>query len=123
MAHPNEKVLKSIRRYEDRIYTASVVWHELRYGAQRLPRSVRRDAIEMYLDAVVGPTIPILPYNERAAAWHAAERARLEKKGKTPAFSDAQIAATALVNGLILVTRNVKHYTLFEGLELQNWHR
>ncbi len=59
----------------------------------------------------------------KAARWHAAERARLEKVGKTPAFVDGQIAATAKVNGLTLVTRNVANYSLFEGLAVENWHR
>jgi tRNA(fMet)-specific endonuclease VapC len=88
-----------------------------------LPRSSKRKAIEAYLDSVVGATIPILPYDEAAAAWHAAERARLEKIGKTPAFVDGQVAATAKVNGLTLVTRNVKDYAAFEGLVVENWLR
>jgi tRNA(fMet)-specific endonuclease VapC len=120
---PNRRVLKRLRRFEDRIVTASVVWHELQYGACRLPRSKKRSAIEKYLESVVGTTIPILPYDERAARWHAAERARLEKIGKTPAFVDSQIAATAKVNGLTLVTRNVDNYSLFEGLVVENWHK
>ena len=46
------------------------------------------------------PTIPTISYDERAAAWHADERVRLEKLGKTPPFIDGQIAAVALTNGL-----------------------
>jgi tRNA(fMet)-specific endonuclease VapC len=119
---PNRKVLQRLRRFEDRIVTASVVWNELQYGASRLPRSNKRSAIEKYLESVVGATIPILPYDEKAARWHAAERARLEKIGKTPAFVDSQIAATAKVNGLTLVTRNVVDYSLFEDLTLEDWY-
>jgi tRNA(fMet)-specific endonuclease VapC len=37
---------------------------------------------------VVAPTMPILPYDEQAAEWHAAERARLAGIGKTPPFAD-----------------------------------
>lgn len=120
---PNRRVMQRLRRFEDRIVTASVVWHELRYGACRLPQSNKRSAIEKFLESVVGGTIPILPYDERVARWHAAERARLEKIGKTPAFVDSQIAGTAKVNGLTLVTRNVGNYSLFEGLTVENWHR
>ena len=123
LPEPNKKLLQRIRRYQERIFTSSVVWHELRYGAQRLPKSKRRDVIETYLDTVVVATVPILAYDERAAAWHAAERARLEKKGKTPAFADGQIAATASVNGLTLVTNNVRHFTMFDGLKVESWYR
>jgi tRNA(fMet)-specific endonuclease VapC len=122
MEQPSARVLERIRRLEDRLFTSSIVWHELRYGAQRMPRTGKRSIVERYLDTVVGPNVPILPYDDRAAAWHAAERARLEKKGKTPAFSDGQIAATAAVNGLVLVTRNTKHFKVFNGLDVENWH-
>jgi tRNA(fMet)-specific endonuclease VapC len=120
---PNRKILQRLRKFEGLVVTSSLVWHELRYGAYRLPDSKKRRTIEEYLDTVVGTAVPILPYNEAAAAWHAAERARLEKAGRTPAFIDGQIAATAKVNGLTLVTRNVKNYNLFDGLAIENWFR
>jgi hypothetical protein len=39
-----------------------VVWHELRFGAARLPESEKRHAIEAYLEEVVRRVLPILPY-------------------------------------------------------------
>ena len=65
----------------------------------------------------------ILPCDERAAEWHAKERARLSLTGCTPAFVDGQIASIAKVNGLILVTRNAADFKKFSKLELENWHR
>jgi tRNA(fMet)-specific endonuclease VapC len=120
---PDRKILRRLRKYEGLVATSSLVLHELKYGARRLPESKKRRAIEEYIDAVVGTTVAILPYDEVAAVWHAAERARLGKIGKTPAFVDGQIAATAKVNGLTLVTRNVKNYSLFDGLAIENWSR
>ncbi|MEA3360272.1 MAG: VapC toxin family PIN domain ribonuclease, partial [Thermodesulfobacteriota bacterium] len=64
----------------------------------------------------------ILPYDDRAAEWHAKERARLSAKGATPSFVDGQIAAIASVNGLVLVTRNVDDFKTFLDLKLENWH-
>ncbi len=55
---------------------------------------------------VVQPHIPLLPYDETAATWHAEERTRLVTAGKTPAFVDGQIAAIAYTNNLTLVTNN-----------------
>ena len=40
------------------------------------------------------------------------------KKGKTLATSDVIIAATAITYGLILITKNVKHYP-FSELEIK----
>jgi tRNA(fMet)-specific endonuclease VapC len=54
----------------------------------RLPVSAKRNAIKAYLNEVVAVTMPVLAYDERAAEWHARERARLVSAGKTPAFVD-----------------------------------
>lgn len=118
---PHQGVLRKLRLHEDEIAIPSIVWHELRYGAERLPASRRRIAIERYLDEVVGATIPILDYDRDAAAWHAGERARLAALGETPPFADGQIAAIARVNDLIIVTFNDADFERFEGVLLLNW--
>jgi tRNA(fMet)-specific endonuclease VapC len=118
---PNQQILERLKRHEAEIVIASVVWHELLYGLYRLPRSAKRSAIEKYLIEVIGPTIPVLPYDTRAAQWHAAERARLVALGRTPPFADGQIAAIAQVNNLILVTANTTDFAMFEGLQAENW--
>jgi len=78
--------------------------------------------IERYLGEVVEPSIPILPYDARAAGWHAEERARLVAAGRTPPFADGQIAAVARVNGLTVVTANASDYAAFRDLEVVDWH-
>ena len=45
--------------------------------------------------------------------------ARLSKVGRTPSFADGQIAAIAVVNGLTLVTDNVRNFQHFESLEVE----
>lgn len=121
MAHPNRRVLSMLERHQGSLVTAAPVWHELVFGCQRLPPSKKRSAIERYLDEVVSVTLPILPYDETAAAWHATERARLTAKGVIPAFVDGQIAAIAKQNDLILVTRNQKDFKPFKSLLVENW--
>lgn len=118
---PHAKVLARLRKHQDQLATAAVVWHELLFGHYRLPASARRAAIETYLFKVVAPSIAILPYDEEAAAWHAAERARLSALGKTPPFADGQIAAIAKTQDLILVTFNLPDYADFHGLDLEDW--
>lgn len=65
--------------------------------------------------------MPIFSYDLTAARWHAEERARLTKIGRTPAFADGQIASIAYCQGLVLVTNNVSDFQDFEGLMLENW--
>lgn len=119
---PNEVVLTLLEKHQNEIALAAPVWHELNFGCERLPISPKRKLIETFLNDVVRPNIVILPYDERAARWHAIERARLVGLGLTPPFIDGQIAAVSIVNDLILVTRNVQDYTVFTGLKIENWH-
>jgi len=120
---PNFGVLRRLRRHEEEIAIPSVVWHELRFGSERLPLSRRREAIEKYLEEVVLATIPILDYDREAAEWHARERARLTARGGTPPFADGQIAAIARTHDLILVTFNDADFRRFQGLRVQTWGR
>jgi tRNA(fMet)-specific endonuclease VapC len=114
-------VLINLRRHRGESALASPVWHELWFGCERLGRSKRRRQIEAYLKDVIAATLPILPYDREAAAWHAAERARLSKNGRPPPFVDGQIAAIATVNGLSLVSSNRKDFERFRDLEVVSW--
>jgi tRNA(fMet)-specific endonuclease VapC len=118
---PNPGVLRGLREHEGQIGIASVVWHELRFGCERLPASRKRTVIESYLSEVILAMLPIVPYDRAAAEWHAGERARLTSLGRTPPFADGQIAATARVNELVLVTANRAHFEAFEGLRIEDW--
>lgn len=119
---PNPGVTDKIKRFEDRIAIASIVWHELLYGYHRLSESKKRDLLGEFLFQVLLPTLPILPYEDLAAKWHAQERTRLSAIGKRPSFADGQIAAVSATNNLTLVTNNSKDFELFQGLNLENWH-
>ena len=114
-------VLRALREHDGDASIPAPVWHELRFGAARLPPSRRRDAIEHFLESVVLASFPVLDYDREAADWHARERARLSTAGRTPPFVDGQIAAIAYVNDLVLVTANVSDFENFRGLRVQNW--
>jgi tRNA(fMet)-specific endonuclease VapC len=118
---PNPKVLARLQQHQHTLAIATIVWHELLFGCGRLPASARRIAIERYLQQVVAPTIPMLAYDTHAAEWHAQERARLVGIGSTPPFADAEIAAIAVTNQLILVTFNSSDYADFSGLVVEDW--
>ena len=122
-SQPNTRVLEAIKQHDGELATCAIVWHELRYGAARLPASRKRRAIEAYLDEAVRGALPILPYDEEAAVWHAQERARLGKRGRPPSAADGQIAAIAHINELTLVTANRRDFRRFEGLVIEDWSR
>ena len=118
---PDQHILEQLQRHQAEICIAAIVWHELWFGCYRLPASVKRAAIERYLNEVVATSIPILPYDQQAAAWHAAERARLVGVGQTPPFADGQIIAIAKRYDLTLVTANMSDYAAFQGVQVVNW--
>lgn len=120
--NPDPGVMAQLEAEDGRMAIPSVVWHELSFGMLRLPPSRRRDTTEAFLSEFVAPVFPVLPYDDRAAAWHAAQRAALTAAGKPPPFVDGQIAAIAAVNDLTLVTRNIKDFERFEGLPVIRWH-
>jgi len=120
--NPDTAVMKQFEMHQHDMVTAAPVWHELQFGYHLLRISRKKEIIASFLDDIVRRTIPILPYDERAAEWHAKERARLSSKGVTCPFVDGQIAAVAKVNGLILVSRNIDDFKHFPEIKLENWH-
>jgi tRNA(fMet)-specific endonuclease VapC len=118
---PNAGVLDGMRQHRAETATGAPAWHEMLFGARRLPPSARRREIEELLAGLVDAGLPILPYDTAAADWHAAERARLAALGRTPPFVDGQLAAIARTNGLALVTANVADFRDFDGLPVEDW--
>jgi len=117
---PDQTALDRLVREGDRVATAAPVWHEIEFGLLRLPAGKRRRALEEIVQRMTSSVV-VLPYDQAAARWHARERARLVRGGKPPSFVDGQIAAIAAIHGLVLVTRNVRDFTSFAGLEVESW--
>lgn len=86
-----------------------------------MPAGARKSFLSGFLYDFVIETFPVLPYDERAAAWHAVERARLDAVGRTRPILDGQVAAVAAVNGLTVVTANVRDFEPFEGVTIEDW--
>jgi len=121
---PAEAVLAKLARYDGLCAIPSIVWHELRYGVDRLPEGKRKKRLTGYLQEVVAPFLPVIPYDEHAAWMHANIRVDLEQANGgalTLPFADGQIAAVALANNLILVTRNLQDFKRIRHLAVENW--
>ena len=116
----NANVLHKLDIHKSEVVVSSVVIHELLHGCLRLPESKRRESLWNYIHESV-LNLPVLDYDLKAAQWHAQERARLSKIGKTPAFVDGQIASIAYCSNLILVTNNVSDFEFLNNLKVENW--
>jgi predicted nucleic acid-binding protein len=96
-------------------FTSAVVVGELYRGAFRSTAAARH--VES-IESVVLPAVTVLAYDVAAARVYGQLRAELESRGVPLAEADLQIAATALVHDLELVTGNVRHFGRVPGLRL-----
>jgi predicted nucleic acid-binding protein len=78
LASRRPKVVAHFEEHAAVTAVAAVAWQEKHYGLLRLQPGRLRDALREFL-ATFGR--PILPYDERAALWHAEHRAKRRKDG------------------------------------------
>ncbi len=93
---------------EDEIFISAVTIAEIRRGIQRLPPGRKRAGLDGWLDGNLRPRFEtrILPVDSRIADTCGRLIAQSESKGRAMELADGCIAATAVVHGLTLVTRN-----------------
>jgi tRNA(fMet)-specific endonuclease VapC len=66
-------------------------------------------------------TITILPLENPILNTYGVLKAELRKEGQVLADFDPLIAATALTEGRVLVTNNIRHYERIPHIRLENW--
>lgn len=94
---------------EASLYLSVLTIGELEKGVARLPASARRSRLQSWVrrDLVERFGGRLLPIDTRTAARWGRVSGESERKGRPLPVIDCLIAATALVNGLTVVTRNV----------------
>lgn len=99
-------------------YISAITLYELELGVRRKERKdpAQGELLRAWLDGAVRPQFEnrILSFDERVAL----EAARLHVPDQQP-LADSFIAATALVHGFSLVTRNIKDFKAM-GVKLIN---
>jgi tRNA(fMet)-specific endonuclease VapC len=103
-------------RAEDRFEIAAITVAELWHGVERAS-AARRANRKTYLDSLL-TVLPIVPYTEETAYYHARIWANLEASGKVIGAYDLIVAATALQRSRGLATFNKRHFSAIKGLEI-----
>ena len=106
---PQQNVVRWLRENEAEIAIDPVVLGEIRFGILLLPRSGRRKRLERWFDEGVGK-IHCLDWTAASGIRWAELIASLRTAGKAMPIKDSLIAASALVHGLIVATRNVRDF-------------
>jgi predicted nucleic acid-binding protein len=107
---PDPHVLSWLAAHPDGALSAVSV-EELAYGVAKLPEG-RRERLERWLEELLAIPGLVIPIDTPIARLAGQLRATRDRRGRRVAQADMIIAATALVTGRTLVTRNTKH---FEG--------
>ena len=102
---PDPGVLEWLRRHEREIAVDPVILGEIRFGILILPIGKRRTRLESWFDAGVAH-IECFPWDAATGLRWARLLAELRGSGRSMQIKDSLIAATALVHGLPVVTRN-----------------
>ena len=121
---PDKHVIAKIKEYERFCALSSTSWNDLLYVINIMPAGKKRD---FYFDTLVDKIqaeFDIIQYDNHAAWIQADIRSRLKENGTPVEFDDTQIASIAVSNGMILVTRNKKHFEPIQKISplmLENW--
>jgi predicted nucleic acid-binding protein len=102
---PDPKVVEWLRNNEAEIAVDPVILGELRFGILLLPKGKRRARLERWFAAGVN-RLQCVPWTAESGLRWAELLAMLRRAGRAMPIKDSFIASTALVHGLIVVTRN-----------------
>jgi toxin FitB len=102
---PAARVVQWLRDNEREIAVDPIIIGEVRFGILLLPKSNRRTKLERWFDAGV-QRLHCLPWEAETGLEWASLLARLRMSGRAMPIKDSLIAATALVHGLVVATRN-----------------
>ena len=106
---PSRAVVEWLRTNEAELAVNPIVLGELEYGILLLPAGRRRTRLQQWFAEGVR-RIRVLEFDAATASAWARLLARLKKNGLAMPVKDSQIAATALLYGLSVATRNVADY-------------
>jgi predicted nucleic acid-binding protein len=108
-ATPDQRVLDWLRRHERDIAVDPIILGEVRFGILLLPKGKRRTRLEQWFGAGI-QRLHCLPWEAETGLRWAELLASLRRSGRAMPVKDSLIAATALVHGLTVATRNDRDF-------------
>ena len=115
---PDAKVVDWLRQNESDLIIDPIILGEIRFGIHLLPAGKRRRRLEAWFDDGVAK-IACLPWGAATGLRWAKLLADLRGAGKAMPIKDSLIAATALVHGLTIATRNLADFRM-AGVKLHD---
>jgi tRNA(fMet)-specific endonuclease VapC len=101
---------------KERIVVFSITWYELMVGCANKNNISHLRKITEGLGEV-----GVMHFDDTVATVAARIASQLSKKGRPIGTADTLIAASCVVNGQTLITRNTKHFEGIPGLKVEAW--
>jgi tRNA(fMet)-specific endonuclease VapC len=109
-------VTETFKKHFRNVCVSSVTLAELQCGAAKRRSQALTKKVQAFCKLV-----PCVDWGAEEAAAYANLRTDLEAEETPIGSMDMLIAASALVEGAILVTNNTAHFSRIRGLKLENW--
>jgi tRNA(fMet)-specific endonuclease VapC len=114
---PNGRIARKVARFKaGRVGTSHIVIGEILFGLRKISHPALEKNIKRTLRG-----LDLAPWTDHVAEHYGKIRATLESQGLTIGNNDLWIAAHALSQRLIVVTRNEKEFSRVPGLKVENW--
>ncbi|MEO6705926.1 MAG: type II toxin-antitoxin system VapC family toxin [Ginsengibacter sp.] len=101
---------------EQNCFISEMTVAELKYGIEN---SKTVEAMRLIVEAFI-PKFAIIPIFKSLDVY-AKEKVKLRKQGQPIDDFDILIGATAVVNGLIMVTNNISHLNRIDNILIEDW--
>jgi predicted nucleic acid-binding protein len=102
---PSGRCVEWLKEHQSDIVVDPVVLGEIRFGILLLARGTRRRKLEQWFADGI-QLLECIPWEAETGLRWAELIATLRRSGRSMPIKDSLIAATALVNGLTVATRN-----------------
>ncbi len=106
---PSPKVVVWLERNLVHVVVDPIVLGEIRAGILALPKGSRRDSLEDWFSRLVA-TVECVPWDADSGLRWAQLVTDMRRAGTAMPVPDSMIAATALVHGFTLATRNTRDF-------------
>jgi toxin FitB len=111
---PTSELIAWLRHHADRLYLSAVTVLEIEQGICKLRRSggiERADRLKRWLDELLATSSDqVLSLDSKVGREAGALSDQALANGRHPGLADVVIAATAKAHGLVLLTRNGRHF-------------
>ncbi len=114
--HPPQMLERFARLQRDEVWLSAIVAAELRFGAVKLGAPRFQAAVESWLAG-----FDVRPWPAQATHHYAQIRATLERCGRPIDGTDLLIAAHALAEDSVVITRNAREFERVPGLAIEAW--